>query len=180
MISFSASRCPEARSRRYNFESSVNTPKSSNPRRRSSLRPSHSLSRIRALHIQAMKVTSEFFSLLGVESLRGRLFTASDDTPGNPHVVLLGDALWHNLFNRDPLAIGKSLRLDGSAYEIIGVIPSKLDAMFFPHPDVWIPAAIEPESRHREISLVRRLFDARPPPTTESPSITRVQQCRPQ
>jgi hypothetical protein len=106
----------------------------------------------RTQHIQAMKVTSGYFPLLGVEPLRGRLFTQADDTLGNPHVVLLGDALWENLFDRDPKAIGKTLRLDGSAYEIIGVIPSKLDAMFFPHPDVWIPAAIDPESATENIA----------------------------
>jgi predicted permease len=100
----------------------------------------------RAVHVQATKVTAGFFPLLGAQPVCGRLFTASDDTPGSPHVVLLGDALWQKLFGRDPKAIGKTLRLDGSAYEIVGVIPSELDAMFFPHPDVWVPAAIAPEA----------------------------------
>ncbi len=99
-----------------------------------------------ALHLQAMKVTSSLFPLLGVEPLRGRVFTPADDRPGNPHVVLLGDALWQKLFARDSKAIGKTLRLDGSTYEIIGVMSPNLDNMFFPHPDVWIPAAITPES----------------------------------
>jgi putative ABC transport system permease protein len=118
-----------------------------------------------ALHLQAMKVTSGLFPLLGVEPLRGRLFTPGDDTPGSPHVVLLGDVLWQNLFARDPKAIGKTLRLDGSAYEIIGVMSSNLDNMFFPHPDVWIPAAITPESaaeKYRwyvDYSMLARLRD---------------------
>ncbi len=60
--------------------------------------------------------------------------------------MLLGEALWQKLVGRDPKAIGKTLRFDGSAYEIVGVIPSELDAMFFPHPDVWVPAAIAPEA----------------------------------
>lgn len=100
----------------------------------------------RAVHVQATKVTAGLFPLLGAQPVWGRLFTASDDTPGSPHVVLLGDALWQKLFGRDPKAIGKTLRFDGSAYEIVGVIPSELDAMFFPHPDVWVPAAIAPEA----------------------------------
>ena len=118
-----------------------------------------------ALHLQAMKVTAGLFPLLGVEPLCGRLFTQADDTPGNPHVVLLSDALWQKLFARDPKAIGKTLRLDGSAYEIIGVMSSNLDNMFFPHPDVWIPAAITPESaaeKYRwyvDYSVLARLRD---------------------
>lgn len=119
----------------------------------------------RALHIPAMKVTAGFFHLLGIEPLRGRLFTAFDDTDGNPHVVLLTEALWQNLFGRDPKAIGKALRLDGAAYEIIGVVPAKLDAMFFPHPEVWLSAAIAPDSateKYRwyvDYSMLARLRD---------------------
>jgi predicted permease len=119
----------------------------------------------RAQHIQAMKVTSGFFPLLGVEPLFGRLFTRADDTLGNSHVVILGDAFWQKFFARDPTAIGKTLRLDGGIYEIIGVTRSKLDAMFFPHPDVWIPAAIDPESaieKYRwyvDFSMLARLCD---------------------
>jgi predicted permease len=118
-----------------------------------------------ALHLQAMKVTAGLFPLLGVEPLCGRLFTPGDDTPGNAHFVLLGEALWQKLFARDPKAIGKTLRLDGSAYEIIGVMGSKLDNIFFPHPDVWIPAAITPESaseKYRwyvDYSVLARLRD---------------------
>ena len=97
--------------------------------------------------------------------MRGRLFTLADDTPGNSHVALLGEALWQKLFARDPKAIGKTLRLDGSSYEIIGVMSSNLDNMFFPHPDVWIPAAITPESaaeKYRwyvDYSVLARLRD---------------------
>jgi predicted permease len=118
-----------------------------------------------ALHLQAMKVTAGFFPLLSVEPLCGRLFTPADDTPGNPHVMLLGDNLWQKLFARDSKAIGKTLRLDGSSYEIIGVMGSNLDNMFFPHPDVWIPAAITPESaaeKYRwyvDYSMLARLRD---------------------
>ncbi len=99
-----------------------------------------------ALHVQAMKVTSGLFPLLGVDPLRGRVFTPFDDTDGNPHVVLLADALWQKLFGRGQSAIGKALRLDGNNYEIIGVMPSNLDAMFFPHPEVWVPLATPPDS----------------------------------
>ncbi|MBV9885171.1 MAG: ABC transporter permease [Acidobacteria bacterium] len=119
----------------------------------------------RAQHIQAMKATSGFFTLLGTEPLCGRSFTQADDTFGSPHVVILGDALWQNLFGRDPKAIGKTLRLDGSTYEIVGVMPSRLNDIFFPHPDVWIPAAIDPDSateKYRwyvDYSMLARLRD---------------------
>jgi len=119
----------------------------------------------RALHVQAMKVTSGLFPLLGVEPLCGRAFTQEDDTPGSSKVVLLADTLWQKLFNRDPKAIGKTLRLNGSSYEIIGVMGSNLNNMFFPHPEIWIPAAITPESaaeKYRwyvDYSMLARLRD---------------------
>ena len=106
-----------------------------------------------------MKVTSGLFPLLGVEPLCGRAVHASRTTPtGSPQVVLLADTLWQKLFDRDPKARSeRRLRLDGSSYEIIGVMPSNLDAhVFSSSRDLGSTRRLTPDSADRKVSLVRR------------------------
>ena len=98
-----------------------------------------------ALRLQGMEVTSQLFSLLGVWSDFGRDFTTQDDTYGGRRVVVLSHGVWQRLFGNDPGVIGRELHLDANAYEIIGVLPAKLDALY-PNVEVWIPAAFSQES----------------------------------
>jgi predicted permease len=100
----------------------------------------------RPVRVQAMKATAGLFPLLGVQPILGRVLSDSDDTFGSPHVLVLSEALWTTLFNRDRSIVGKRLRVDGNSYEIVGVLPGKFDTLFFPRAEVWIPAAIDPES----------------------------------
>ncbi len=98
-----------------------------------------------ALRLQGMEVTSQLFSLLGVRPELGRDFTTQDDTYGSQPIVLLSSGLWQRLFGDDRGVIGRKLRLDANAYEIVGVLPAKLDALY-PNVEVWIPAAFSAES----------------------------------
>ena len=69
-------------------------------------------------------VTGNYFDLLGVRPVLGRLIGPSDDqTPGAHPVIVLSDALWLKRFNRDRNAIGKQLQLDGHTFTVIGVLP---------------------------------------------------------
>jgi putative ABC transport system permease protein len=67
--------------------------------------------------------TARLFDTLGTRPALGRLFQASDGTPGGPDVVVLGDALWRGRFGADPAIAGKTLLVDGKPFEIIGVLP---------------------------------------------------------
>jgi len=98
-----------------------------------------------ALRLQGMEVTSQLFSLLGVRPDFGRDFTTQDDTYGGQRVVVLSHGVWQRLFGNDPGVIGRELHLDANAYEIIGVLPAKLDALY-PNVEVWIPAAFSADS----------------------------------
>ncbi len=90
-----------------------------------------------AERVEYSVVTNSFFSILGVYPARGHGFTAENETPSSPKIFLSSDALWHRVFGGDPAAIGKTFRLDGEAYTLIGVMPSRFD---FPQGcDVWIP-----------------------------------------
>ncbi|MGB7023499.1 MAG: ABC transporter permease [Candidatus Acidiferrales bacterium] len=69
-------------------------------------------------------VSADFFSVLGVQTVMGRLFTAQDDRPGGAPVVLLGEGLWKRRFGGSRQIIGQSISLNGTPYTVIGIIPA--------------------------------------------------------
>jgi predicted permease len=73
--------------------------------------------------IEVLATSANYFTMLGTKPELGRVFTMKDDVPGFINAVVLSDGFWHRAFGGDPKAIGKSLRLDGDLYEIIGVMP---------------------------------------------------------
>jgi predicted permease len=73
--------------------------------------------------IEVLATSANYFTMLGVQPELGRVFTMKDDVPGFVNAVVLSDGFWHRAYGGDPKAIGKSLRLDGDLYEIIGVMP---------------------------------------------------------
>ncbi|HEV2194140.1 MAG TPA: ABC transporter permease [Candidatus Acidoferrum sp.] len=98
-----------------------------------------------ALRLQAMEATSGFFPLLGIRPEFGRDFMAQDDIYGSQHAVLLSHGLWRRLFGDDRGVIGRDLHLDADSYEIIGVLPEKIQALY-PKVEIWVPAVFDPES----------------------------------
>ena len=82
-------------------------------------------------------IGAQLLPLFDVKPLLGRGFSAQDDAPGAPLVILLGEHAWRNDFGADPAVIGKSVRSNGEAATIIGVLPG-----WFRYPidqDAWIP-----------------------------------------
>src|SRR5262245_47495499 len=73
--------------------------------------------------LKVMVVTHTFFSTLGVEAAKGRVFTPDENRPGRKIVVVLSDSLWRRRFAADPEIVGKSIRLDGEGYTVVGVMP---------------------------------------------------------
>ena len=72
---------------------------------------------------EGISATQGFFEMLRSRPALGRTFGEGDFQPGRDHVVVLSDGLWRGTFGADPKAVGKSITLDGEAYEIIGVMP---------------------------------------------------------
>jgi len=94
--------------------------------------------------LEGMRVSASLFPILGVEPQLGRVFTAAEDQPGSPHVVLLSYGLWQRRFGGDPSIIGKPLTLNGESYVVTGVMPARFQ---FPTSDnqVWVPIAFTSE-----------------------------------
>jgi putative ABC transport system permease protein len=86
--------------------------------------------------IEGADISEDFFPDLGVKPLLGRTFVSSDMQPGS-HAVILSHSLWRDRFGGDPKAIGKTLRLDGETYTVIGVMPGFSSTDFATDCKVW-------------------------------------------
>jgi predicted permease len=87
--------------------------------------------------VPGLRVSTNFFPLLGIRPLFGRDFKPSEGW--NDRVLILSHAAWQRWFAGDPNAVGKGLRLDGLSYTIIGVLPS---GAWLPLPcDAFVPWA---------------------------------------
>src|SRR5687768_4795615 len=73
--------------------------------------------------VRGVRVSTGYFSTLGIAPVLGRAFDQSDDLPGREHVVILSDALWRDQFAARADAVGQSIRLSGRPYAVIGVMP---------------------------------------------------------
>ena len=78
----------------------------------------------RADRICSAYVTGNYFSLLGVRPALGRLILPSEgQTAGADPVLVLGNKYWKRRFGGDPSVVGKSVKVNGNAFTIIGVAP---------------------------------------------------------
>jgi putative ABC transport system permease protein len=68
-------------------------------------------------------VSWEFFQLLGVRPLHGRLLSAEDDRPNAPQVVILAHRLWQSRFGSDPSIVGRTVQINDVPMQVIGVMP---------------------------------------------------------
>jgi hypothetical protein len=105
--------------------------------------------------LRGMQVTAGFFKLLGHSPQRGREFEPQDEILGNSDKVVLSHALWMRRFDGDPNIVGKTARLSGKTFEIIGVLPqgfqhvgSSFRSYGHGEPvDVWSPLAVRQDER---------------------------------
>ncbi len=101
-----------------------------------------------------VRVSANFFDLLGVPPARGRGFLPGDDQPGQERKVVLGDSLWRRRFAADPDIVGKTIRLDDRNFVVTGVMPPRFD---FPKTvQLWTPLALQPDERNSRTSDLLR------------------------
>jgi predicted permease len=98
--------------------------------------------------ILGRRVTANFFTLLGVQPLLGRTFTAADDTSGT-RVVVISYALWQRRYGGDPGVVGRTIVMGGDDVgdvkrEVIGVAPPSF-VFLSREIDYWVPMQFSPE-----------------------------------
>ncbi len=88
-----------------------------------------------AVRMQVGLVTGNYFQVMGLSPVLGRVLDERDDGTGVPPVVVLTHDYWHQRFGGDATIVGKSVRIDGRAVEVVGVLqpaptfPERFDAL---------------------------------------------------
>ena len=81
--------------------------------------------------IDGLSVSAEYFPLLGVQPLHGRIFQQGEMQPDRDREIILSYPFWHKQFAGDPrAAIGKTITLDRQPYAVIGVMPPKFHFLY--------------------------------------------------
>ena len=115
--------------------------------------------------VEAVRVTPNFFTLLGAEPVLGRNFREGDDQLSADRMVILGDGFWRTQFGADPEIIGRTLILDGRPYSVVGVLPQDFVFPRERRAQVWrpmIPTEREATARgSRWMHVVGRLAERR-------------------
>ena len=99
--------------------------------------------------VRGVRVSPDFFRMIGVDPALGGGFHADDEQPGRDRVVLLSDGLWRRRFGADPASVGRSLLIDGVPYRIVGVLPRGFH-FFQPDLDVWMPLPVDAQFHDRQ------------------------------
>lgn len=83
-------------------------------------------------------VTSEFFNVFAVQPAMGRFFNPEETKPGSAGAVVISHNYWQSHFGSDPGAIGQTLRMEGRAFPIVGILSPRFH--FPDKTDIWFPA----------------------------------------
>ncbi|HUF24364.1 MAG TPA: ABC transporter permease [Vicinamibacterales bacterium] len=101
--------------------------------------------------LRAQRVTASFFTVLREQPRLGRAFGVENETDGQERLAVLSDGLWRRRFGGDPDIVGKTIPIEGGAYEVIGVMGPE-----FEYPigsvrptELWVPYVVPADERIR-------------------------------
>src|SRR5262245_54177882 len=86
-------------------------------------------------YIQQQRVGAGFFRVFGIPPIIGREFTPEEDVPNGPAVVVLSHSFWQRSFQADPGVVGRSVRIAGQTFEVVGVASPDFES----NADLWTP-----------------------------------------
>lgn len=114
-------------------------------------------------------MTNSALAILSASPRLGRLPTDEEDLPGGRRVALLSHELWSARFGSDPQVLGRTIELNDTTREVVGVMPPEFG---FPSRgiDVWIPMQLDPSSSDTRASRYYLVGRLRADATTESAS----------
>jgi putative ABC transport system permease protein len=114
-----------------------------------------------ATQVRVQPVSREFFPVLRVGPMLGRVISEDDDRPNAPPVAILSYRLWQNRFSSDSNVLGRFVELDDVKHQVIGVMPAGF-RFVYQDIDVWAAAQFDRTKPWREtdgrfINVVGRL-----------------------
>ena len=88
--------------------------------------------------VRLVRASEGFFRVLGVHAVLGRTFQADEHVPRPAQVAVISTALWRRSFGADPSIVGRTIRVEGIARVVVGVMPAQFD---YPEArtDLWMP-----------------------------------------
>lgn len=109
-------------------------------------------------YAKGLRVSGEFFHVLRVQPILGRLINPEDDQPGcGTSAANISYAFWQRNYAGDPSVIGQRLTLDGNSFQILGVTPPRFIGISVGDTfDVAIPVCVEPILSPRNNRLTLR------------------------
>jgi len=97
--------------------------------------------RLEAEQVSGLRVSSDFFAVLGVKPFLGREFMPEEETAGRDRVVILSHGLWERRYGADRGIVGRPIRIDGESSIVVGVMPRGFEFQFLsPTRELWVPA----------------------------------------
>ena len=99
-------------------------------------------------------VSGNYFAVLGVNAMQGRVLTNEDDAPAAQPAAVISNGYWQQKLNSDPQMVGKSILLNGTAFTIVGVMPPEFfGTRVRRSPDFWMPLVFQPQIELRKSYL---------------------------
>lgn len=117
----------------------------------------------RPLRVPSAIASWSLFPTLGVSATLGRTFSEAEDLPGATPVAVISDGLWRRAFGADPDVLDQTVRINGVATAIVGILPPRFD-IEDAGVDVWRPLNIDPNDHvnrrgNHFLNLIARLRD---------------------
>jgi len=97
--------------------------------------------------VQALSVSDGTLTLLGVRAERGRLIQKDDDVPWAPNRVVLTHGYWQRMFGAAEDVVGRSLVINATSYDVIGVLPASF-TLLDTKPEVVVPLRLDRANTH--------------------------------
>ena len=90
--------------------------------------------------VSGVRVSSSFFKVLGVQPFLGRRFLPEEEIRGKDHEVILSYGLWTRRYAGDPALVGKTIKIDGEDFTVVGVMPPEFHWQFWSgQRQLWVP-----------------------------------------
>jgi putative ABC transport system permease protein len=114
--------------------------------------------------IPGQSVTREFFSVLGIRPVAGRMFNEEDERT-RATAVVIGEGLWRSRFGGDPSIVGRRVTLDGELYTVVGVAPAGFQILY--PADLWTLYVVKRSPEQRKMHYLQVLGRLKPGVTLE-------------
>ena len=101
--------------------------------------------------VTGLRVSAQFFAVLGLTPVHGRLFMDGDDVPGRPPLAVIAEGFWSRRFAGDPAIIGRLLTLGGQPYTVVGIAPNAAGA--FSPAEIYLTLPVPATSTDRTNSF---------------------------